>query len=74
MGDSEIGCFRYKETAQQDMDSSSELVEELSRQADLARMHPVRQGSIADQVRYEEEIRGKMESFSFRSLRKNYFE
>lgn len=45
---------RYREEAQQDIDSSSELVEELSRQTDeLRRQHHVpipRQGSLAEQI------------------------
>ncbi|VDM47023.1 unnamed protein product [Toxocara canis] len=45
---------RFREEAQQDIDSSSELVEELSRQTDeLRRQHHVpipRQGSLAEQI------------------------
>ncbi|KAF8363063.1 rfip-1 [Pristionchus pacificus] len=60
---------RYKETAQQDMDSSNELMEELSRQTQEMSQHFPRQTSVADQLSAaEEEARNMREEC--RRLRK----
>ncbi|GMT13714.1 hypothetical protein PFISCL1PPCAC_5011, partial [Pristionchus fissidentatus] len=51
---------RYKETAQQDMDSSNELMEELSRQTHELSQHFPRQTSVAEQLASAEEESSRM--------------
>ncbi|GMR35301.1 hypothetical protein PMAYCL1PPCAC_05496 [Pristionchus mayeri] len=68
-GELEREFRRYKETAQQDMDSSNELMEELSRQTHELSQHFPRQTSVAEQLTVAEEEAARMRE-EFRRMRK----
>ncbi|GMS83167.1 hypothetical protein PENTCL1PPCAC_5342 [Pristionchus entomophagus] len=70
-GELEREFRRYKETAQQDMDSSNELMEELSRQTHEMSQHFPRQTSVAEQLSAAEEEAARMREECRRMRKEN---